>query len=70
MGFLHSAIGQRRAKRIACRFFFVREAVSATLPHGEVHIRVEDGGMLVDTGGGNDQMLIALAAVLVCYTEE
>ena len=47
-----------------------REAVSATLPHGEVHIRVEDGGMLVDTGGGNDQMLIALAAVLVCYTEE
>ena len=57
-----SAARKKRAKREA-------EELCAALPHGEVELTTEAGGMLAETGVPGDRMLIALASVVVCIVD-
>ena len=45
------------------------EELCAALPHGEVELTTEAGGMLAETGVPGDRMLIALASVVVCIVD-
>ena len=45
------------------------EELCAALPHGEVELTTEAGGMRAETGVPGDRMLIALASVVVCIVD-
>jgi len=44
-------------------------AVAKELPYGEVNVNVVEGGLEVPNEDGNDALIIANAAVLVCFDE-
>ena len=45
------------------------EAVAKELPYGEVNVNVVEGGLEVPNDDGVDALVIANAAVLVCFDE-
>ena len=45
------------------------QAVAKELPYGEVSVNVVEGGLEVPNEDGNDALVIANAAVLVCFDE-
>ena len=45
------------------------EAVAKELPYGEVNVNVVEGGLEVPNEDGVDALVIANAAVLVCFDE-
>jgi uncharacterized protein (TIGR02058 family) len=45
------------------------EAVAKELPYGEVNVNVVEGGLEVPNDDGIDALVIANAAVLVCFDE-
>lgn len=44
-------------------------AVAKELPYGSVEVKVEQGGLEVPNEAGDDALVIANAAVLVCFEE-
>lgn len=46
-----------------------KQAVAAELPYGEVTVEVKAGGLTVPNDSGDDAIVMANAAVLVCFDE-
>ncbi len=47
-----------------------KEVVAAELPHGQVSVKVVEGGLEVPDDRGSDAMVIANAAVLVSFDDD